>query len=251
MAKCWGMAAATPVLLLGWLAFAPPAAAASEAQQRRWSGLYIGLNAGYSAADLDWGLEYPFGAPPAHSAFDISDIVTGAHAGVQQQFGRWVLGTEVSLARSLGGDRRTEVHLFTAGLTPSLTGTMHAQIGWMFTATGRIGYVWNDWLLYAKGCYAGAMVSLDTDDRFPPSWVTNSRAFQTGWVAGAGVERMLTNSISLGLDYSYMQLSHRVTTDIVEVGTGPFGFTSTSHIDTAVHSVVGRLSFKLNWDDGR
>lgn len=248
-------AAIALVTVLAWAATALPALGASGVQpseaHRTWSGIYLGISAGYATADLDWGLEYPFGAPPAYTAFAIDDILTGGHIGAQQQFGRWVVGTEVALARSIGRDRVTGVHLFSAGLTPSFTGEMTARIGWMVTATGKVGYSFGDWLAYAKGGFAWAAVGLETDDGYPPNCVTSSRGYHSGWTVGFGVERRLTDSISLGLDYSYLQLSGAVTSQIIEVGSGPLVEMSTSRIDTELHAIVGRLTFRLNWDEGR
>lgn len=257
--QIWRTAIAA-LTVLGWAATAVPALGGPGAQDTRvqktwaqptWSGLYLGGSAGFATADLDWGLEYPFGSPPAHTAFAIDDIVTGGHIGVQQQLGRWVVGTEVSLARSIGRERATGVHLFSVGLTPSLTGEMTARIGWIVTATGRVGYSFGDWLAYAKGGYAGAAISLETDDGFPPNWVTSSRGYHHGWTVGGGIERRLTERISLGLDYSYLQFSGSVTTQVIEVGSGPLVETSTSRVETALHAIVGRLTFRLNWDEGR
>ncbi len=57
-----------------------------------WSGFYIGGQVGYAGSDAN----YTFTQPNRHESFsfDPSSIIGGGHAGLQGQWGSWVLGVE-------------------------------------------------------------------------------------------------------------------------------------------------------------
>jgi hypothetical protein len=90
-----------------------------------------------------------FGAPVTFST-NPSGIVGGLQAGYDYQFSpNGLIGAELELSwTSASGN----FNFFTT--TPAgtiATGTFNSNHNWYDTFTGRVGYVINDWVLYAKG----------------------------------------------------------------------------------------------------
>jgi outer membrane immunogenic protein len=80
---------------------------------------------------------------------DIDGGILGGHTGCQYQWSNWVFGVEAS------GDW-TNMRGFTAivAFPPSplvVQNRFDTKLKWLATATARVGYAWNNLLLYAKG----------------------------------------------------------------------------------------------------
>jgi outer membrane immunogenic protein len=190
---------------------------------------------------MDWGLAYPFGAPPASSDFNNDGVIAGGHLGYQHQFGPWVLGAEVSLTGGFDKDTLGGIDLFGG----STVGVLQTDIDWMVLATARVGYAWDRWLAYVKGGYAGAMIELHSDDNVPPDFIATSRKLHSGWTVGIGAEYMVASSVMLGIEYNYVNLSADLSTPVFNEVSGAQVGTAVSDVDTEIHSVMARLSFKL------
>ncbi|MDX2156308.1 MAG: outer membrane beta-barrel protein [Hyphomicrobiaceae bacterium] len=213
---------------------------ASAGDHYNWSGMYFGGHAGYSWANVDSGLVYPFGNAGSPT-FDLDGAVAGGHIGAQHQFGRWVIGAEVSLTSGFDGQTLTGINLFAPGV-----GEMRSDIDWLVTATGRLGYAWDHWLAYVKGGYAGAMVEISADDNVPPDWGFERRDMHHGWTVGVGAEYQIRDGIVLGLEYNYVNLNEDFTSPVVVLANNaPVGPNALMDIDTSLHSITARLSFKL------
>ena len=84
-----------------------------------------------------------------------------------------------------------------------------AQINWLVTVRPRVGYVWDNWLVYATGGWAFGKVAF-TDAVVPvprggPIGTTIARD-KSGWTAGAGVEYGIAGGWSAKLEYLYVDL---------------------------------------------
>ena len=221
-----------------------------------WGGLYLGLHAGYAWADVDWGVDYTrfVNNLPVTDFFSGSNNndgpFVGGHIGVQHQYGRWVVGGELALSAGFDDGTTRGVTLFPA----FPTGIVRTEIDWLFTATARLGYSWDRWLGYVKGGYAGAMISLDTNDNttslnFPPDFVSSARDMHHGWTVGAGLEYAITHNLIFGIEYNFVSLSGDVSASLVTADTGTVVGTVSSEVDTEIHSVMARLSLKFGRDE--
>jgi outer membrane immunogenic protein len=206
-----------------------------------WSGIYLGLHGGGAWSKVDWGLDYPFGAPPFPSNFSKSSAIYGGHFGFQHQSGQWVYGAEFSLSDGIGAKSIGGVDLF-GGV---LVGEMRADIDPLFMATVRIGYASDRWLTYLKGGFASARIELFTDDNVPGDFLSKSKKTHKGWTIGVGGEYAFTNDWSFGLEYNYVDLGGRDTVQITLEDGSPIGSIASSRADTRMHSVLARLSYKF------
>ena len=127
-----------------------------------WSGCYIGLNAGGGWARTEFTNTVnttAFGHldPGEGFTYDNSGFVGGGQIGCNYQVNQWVFGVEGSFdGTSIKGDANNPAILNDDIFT--------TKINSLATVTGRVGYAWNNVLLYAKGGYAGANVQFSVSD---------------------------------------------------------------------------------------
>jgi len=171
-----------------------------------WSGAYVGpdFGAGFAHTDWKWLNDNYFDIGPGdHSSIDPRGFVFGVHGGLQGQWGCWVAGLEGTFS---GGDITKRI------LSPFFPDSDHhtATISSVATATGRLGYSIKDFLLYGKAGLAAGKVELiavgDVPDSFFVGDGASSRAWQSGWTVGAGIDYQVRHNILFGLDYNYINL---------------------------------------------
>lgn len=163
-----------------------------------WSGLYAGFHGGYGWSNVDTGV----------GSVHVDGWLGGGHLGLQRQFDRWVIGAEVSYSfGNLDGQRTINV-----GGDPM---RLDASISDLLLVTGRLGYAWDDRLLYIKVGYASADVEVGSTFL---GVTTEAKSRLDGWTAGFGVERQITPNIVIGLEYNYVDLGSK---SIVAAAPGP------------------------------
>ena len=151
-----------------------------------WSGLYAGVHGGYGWSGIDTNL----------GGVNVDGWLGGGHVGLQRQFDRWVVGIEASYSfGELDGSRTIPF-----GGDPL---RLDAAISDLLLVTGRLGYAWNDRLVYIKAGYAAADVEVGTTYL---GQTTTAKSRLDGLTAGFGLERMLTANIAIGLEYNYIDL---------------------------------------------
>jgi outer membrane immunogenic protein len=206
-------AAAASVLLLvsanANAADLPPQPAAyvpAVATAYNWTGIYLGINGGWG-----WGQQDPLNI--ITNRFDnfslgFSGGVVGGTFGAQIQAGRVVLGFESDIDwANLKGS---------SNLNPSVAGGLlglvsaTTNIDWVATVRGRVGYAFDNILLYGTGGVAalGAKTSLSL---VPGGAACGAiltgcagASRQIGAVIGGGVEYGITPNLSAKLEYLYI-----------------------------------------------
>jgi outer membrane immunogenic protein len=141
-----------------------------------WSGLYIGAHVGYGWSDVDW---HDTVGPGSH---DGNGWLAGAQIGYNVQTGQLVFGIEADLSSAwIDGGNVCCGHDF----------------NWLASVRGRAGVAFNGnrTLLYATGGTAWA----DVDYSSPFGSGFSNTHF--GWVAGGGIEHMLTQNLSARVEY--------------------------------------------------
>jgi outer membrane immunogenic protein len=242
-----------------------------------WSGIYLGVHAGYGWSNVDSEITgsagtlalLDFVGAPTGAKLDPEGFLAGGHIGIQHQWGRLVAGVEASLTP--GGQLRDSssadfdnvgcVFIFCFGGFG--TSSFQTEVKDFMSIAGRLGYAQDNWLLYGKAGYASARIetSAQTDGTacffacfidFAGSVSTSKR--HDGYVLGAGLEYMIRPNVILGVEYDYTDLRARTHTGTagVDLFGGAVAFTTpvSMRVDPdAIHAVYGRLSFKLGREE--
>jgi outer membrane immunogenic protein len=174
-----------------------------------WTGLYLGLNAGYSSASLTETLAT---SASGSGSTKLSGAIGGAQIGYNYQTGGVVLGFEADLDGSMA------TKSIVAGIS---SGT--AQIPWVGTLRGRIGYAFDRFLLYATA--GGAATQLISTVNVGAIGTASTTFTHGGWTAGGGLEYAMTDSLSARLEYLYFD-----TGSINVAQVGPPFVTVTGHL---------------------
>ena len=158
-----------------------------------WTGLYLGTHIGYMRANTAGTF-----SDAAPTAFDqrSGTAVTGLQAGVNMMIApRWLAGVEIDA--SFGGVFDSDISLASV-ITPRSDMTERLDV--YGSLRGRLGYlVTPSWLVYATGglAYLGTRVG-----NLLPSGDNERRlSLRPGWVAGAGVERMISPHWTARVEY--------------------------------------------------
>jgi outer membrane immunogenic protein len=172
-----------------------------------WSGLYIGLNAGYANAKVT---ETVSGGGGSGSA-NVPGALGGFQIGANKQLGSIVLGFEADFA----GNMATKSVSVGGG---AVSGT--AQIPWIGTLRARVGYAFDRYLLYvtAGGAATELYSAVNVGVISPSSTSTTHGA----WTAGGGLEAAITDSLSARIEYLYFDTGNfnvaQVGLPVVTVG---------------------------------
>ncbi len=192
-----------------------------------WTGFYIGINGGYGWGRSRWEL-LPGGV--SEGSHNVDGGTVGGQVGYNWQIGGWVLGLEAQgnwadftgsnqSAIFLGTTNRTDVDAF--GLF-----------------TGKVGYAWNNFMLYAKG--GAAVQSVDYRYFNTVTGVTGGTADEARWGAtvGVGFEYAFAPNWSAGLEYNHLFMGK----DDVAFGPAP-NVSDRIRLDTDVFT--GRINYRF------
>ncbi len=276
------------------LAAAPPAAAynaaifkgapAMAAPVFSWSGFYVGGHVGWGWRSTT--VDDPFsvsafpnsatGAPTRR--FDSDGFLGGVQAGGNYQIGQVVVGTEINFSWADINGNRTDTLSVTGTIPlinlPSITSTetdtrtWTNRTDWLGTATIRIGYAWDRWLVYGKGGIAAAhnrYSFLDVDRSTSSSggsapFISVSTISATGsdtragWTVGGGIEWAFCNNWSATVEYNYLDLGNE---SVGMAGTStlaippPFaGRTRAVSFTTDIEQTIQIVRFGVNYRFG-
>jgi outer membrane immunogenic protein len=192
-----------------------PALAGPPPSVFNWTGCYLGANAGGG-----WGKADPIGSDFSQSK--PRGFVGGDQFGCDYQASNWVLGLQGDFSSSAARNSQ-----FTS-FDPFDDDNFSAKIEWLASATARLGYAWDRWLVYGKGGAAWVKDKLgDNGDFFipVPLFVTydfNGSVIRSGWTWGGGLQYGLTQNWSVGLEYDYYNFGTKTVTlfGSNSIGTG-------------------------------
>ena len=172
-----------------------------------WTGCYIGGHLGGGWGDKT--VSVPSILPGVSVTGDVDGFLGGGQVGCNLQFGgNWVIGIEgEGSAANIKGDV-TQTIL-------GITGTASAKTDWIASATGRLGWAWDRWLIYGKG---GAAWAHDKYSLSIPVFLEQETASETrtGWTVGGGVEWAFWNNWSVKAEFDYYDFG---TSSVTLVGT--------------------------------
>jgi outer membrane immunogenic protein len=203
-----------------------------------WTGFYLGGEVGgqWSTTDLA-----RVGPTPGTLAYSIKNdsVAAGGFAGVQGQFGQFVLGVEGGYITGFNSTTiaTPSTNIFAPGGTGTAT-VKGARDVW--TGGARLGYAFNTWLPYVTGGYANGRFGFDaitTGGTFPE----NASARLDGYYIGAGLDYALAPNWIIGGEYRHYQFQSKTVAAISPLAG------ETVNIGGKGDTFVGRLSYKFNW----
>jgi outer membrane immunogenic protein len=167
-----------------------------------WTGLYAGVNAGYSSS-RDFTREVsinPYdGLGTEHFRSWASGFTGGGQAGYNYQIGHLVVGIEadfnyVNMSRSVS--------------SPSGAVTANVSGGYVETLRPRLGLAWGPWLFYGTGGLAYGSVNTTITGNTGNTLTASNSDWRLGWVAGTGIEYALGRNWSIRAEYLHTDLGH-------------------------------------------
>ena len=214
---------ASTAILCGGAALAsdlPPrvsskAAMAYAAAPRSWTGCYIGAHAG-----AGWG-RTDFSDPAGGNIAPLGDtigvdggtaFIGGGQLGCDYQFAsNWVVGLagDFSWANIQG---ETNDPFFSGKGPPGTPLPLHSRTDFLASATGRVGYAWDQYLVYAKGGAAWSHNKYEANNFgciiFTPCNVSASDT-PFGWTAGVGFGWAFAQKWSMLVEYDHYGFANK------------------------------------------
>lgn len=196
-----------------------------------WSGMYVGLNAGYTWSQNRTRYNYALsGAPDAAdiAEFNAAGLVPssfggarggftgGAQLGYNYQFGTLLFGFEGDL-QYLDSKRSASQSFSFVDATDNIsivTGA-RSRLDWLGTVRARAGLTFDRALIYATGGLAigrskdGTSISstgISNGVPYAGVWRGERTGTRVGWALGGGIEYAITQSLSLKAEYLYYDL---------------------------------------------
>ena len=216
--------------------YSGPQATYAAPPMMSWTGLYVGAHLGGAWSDVDWANVTMTGEPVTN---DSSGFFGGGQMGYNQQIGSVVLGVEATLS---GGSLSNNFH---SAVDPAQF--YSTDISTIVTVVGRLGFAVNQWMIYAKAGWAGADVDVSgrntgTLERFSfDNW-------RSGWTAAGGFEYKVSRNISLGVEYSFIDLGSESISGVTRLFRTPVSIRDN---DVQVQSIIARLNYQFYRDEAR
>ena len=236
---------------------APPMAAPIPVYD--WSGIYIGLNAGYGwGENTNRNITFtdpgsvgfaPYFALGGNVFPNLrpQGFVGGGQIGADRQWGKFVAGVVTDFQ---GADIKDAAAVAVNPNGVASTQTLTQRLDFLGTARVRAGFAANNWLFYGTGGFAYGQVNSSLNFSAPTAAViliNSNTENRTGWVAGAGVNYGIARWV-VGLEWLHYDLGRSTVTALtVPPGTITPGASLTGTQRVAGDIVRGTISYKFNW----
>jgi outer membrane immunogenic protein len=184
-----------------------------------WTGVYWGVNVGYS-----WGQaknDVGVGVVGFSDSQDVNGVIGGGQIGINWQVANWVFGFESDIQAS--GQKGSSSG--TIGVIGGDTFGFSAdhKLDWFGTSRVRIGFLpVENILLYATGGVAYGQVKSSytvVDTSSGSTAALDFKDTRAGWTVGAGIEGLLGGGWSAKLEYLYVDLGKNTTSAVVDGAT--------------------------------
>jgi len=181
-----------------------------------WTGLYLGVNAGYGWSRM---------TDSAGASVNPNGFIGGGQIGYNWQVNQFVLGLEADFQGSAQKESFTGISAF--GLT-----TASFRERYFGTIRARVGYAWDRALLYVTGGFAYQNVGIDIT---AGGLTVSDSTTKGGYTIGGGLEYAFAGPWTAGLEYLYLDTGSR---DVTLLGI-------TDSIRTRNHIVRAKLNYRF------
>ena len=205
-----------------------------------WTGIYFGGNLGWAWSHSTWCTD----ANKSNCTTAPVDLVDqkgnnflgGGQIGGRYQFNNFVIGVEGMFdAMNLGAT--------SPGVVPGLTRS--TTFNNLYSATGQLGFTWNQALIYGKGGWAGTEAEFSANNTLKGINLNATKRID-GWTAGGGIEYMMSQYISVGVEYDYYRFDDIGNISDLRNAGGRLIACAFCGANTNVQTVTGRINFKLD-----
>lgn len=244
----------------------PPATVitTTDTPSTRWGGLYVGVVAGaawqQSKPYLDCS-DYTNPDPSVCStqssflipgdAFNLGDtgFLGGGQVGYNFAFGNVVLGVEADLAYTSINTTSSFNQEFPFGCCTIVRGSyMHQELSSLATVRGRVGYAFDNILLYATGGLALGQVEYVFELNWPDinGFARDEKSkLVAGYTGGAGIE-IAFGGWSLKTEYLFYDLGSESLNAPFKISGVREPFEFRPDVDTQGHLLRAGINFPLN-----
>jgi outer membrane immunogenic protein len=205
-----------------------------------WSGVYVGVHAGYGGGMKDWSFQDDFTA---------RGFLGGGQIGINKQLGSLVFGLELDGSwADIKGSQTTLQGGPAANLL--ISRTLASRIDGVVTFAGRAGLAADRWFVFAKGgvAYVNENHSITaTVSSFVPAAIQSIAAsgneYRVAPMVGLGAEYALGGNWSVKGEYDYIHLGSR---DVRLAGTQTSGpITFNDQIEQAIHVAKVGVNYRF------
>jgi iron complex outermembrane recepter protein len=164
----------------------------TPASSADWTGIYLGLNGGFSFGGSNWTDSV---TTSSTGNFGTSGFVFGGTAGANYQVGSLVFGIEAD------GDWADASGFGTFTASAICAGGCLTTSSWLSTVRGRAGYAFDRFLVYgtAGAAFGNVRANFSNDPV--------SSATEAGWTVGAGLEVAFASKWSAKAEYLFVDLA--------------------------------------------
>lgn len=203
-----------------------------SAEAYGWSGIYLGVNGGYSFGGSSWSDSVTGGST---GTFSTSGFLFGGTVGANYQVGSYVLGIEAD------ADWTDPSGAATFTKTSFCAGGCNTASDWLATVRGRVGYAFERVLVYgtAGTAFGNVQASYSNDP------VTTTTGI--GWTAGVGVEVAVVTNWTAKLEYLFVDLPNGSCTTNCAI-QNPMGPPVIPNIAIKFNESIFRLGINYKFD---
>lgn len=197
-----------------------------------WNGFYIGGHVGWGRTESSWSETFT-GLSGDNSE---NGFLGGGQIGYNWQFNNILLGIEGQIsATDLSASRTFGPNVIGDTMTAS------ADLNWIASLTGRLGFTANNWLFYMKGGGAWADVDANATVNIVGSGTfTGARSdTRSGWTIGGGAEWGFAPNWSALLEYQFYDFGDRSFTPAL----APAGTNLT--VESDIHTVKLGVNYRF------
>jgi opacity protein-like surface antigen len=200
-----------------------------------WTGVHVGTHLGSGWGHDTWqtgdGLLATF--IPFVGEASSGGTISGAQIGYDYQTGRWVFGVEADASLAdLQGIAECANSVFVCRTRMTALGS----------ATARLGFAFDQFLLYGKGGLGWAHEQLAMTP-YPTFGTFNQFSGSTtrlGWTVGLGLEYAFTPALSAKAEYDFLDLGSTTTTLMDQLGNA-----SNVAVSSHAHLIKLGLNYRL------